>query len=306
MSRYRAYGVELTCDFPLPPTPPTAGAPHLGGPTITVERATPEQVAADWDRTLTLHEATLGDGAPLRVERGSAGEHLIRRGEHLFRLSRDLRRMTCAPPVEADGEWETSLLDWAPYAAAVLAKTECLHAGAVEVDGRVTAVAAPSGGGKSTLVAALVAAGARFFSDDVLALEGEGGAVLAHPGAPFGRLSRRDRGLAGALGTVRAELGDELWIEVDDPADTTAPLGAVIILDRGPGGPPTPRFAPVRFTALRALSCGFPGAGGGEARRLGLLAEVTAQAQVLRLEAARSVPPAALAGAVLARLREDG
>ena len=169
----------------------------------------------------------------------------------------------------------------------------------------MAAIAAPSGSGKSTVVAALVAAGARFFSDDVLALEAEGRTVLAHPGAPFGRLSRRDRGLAAALGTVRSCLGDELWIEVDDPADEAAPLGAVIILDRREGGPRIPRFAPVRFSALRALSCGFPGAGGGEARRLGLLAEITAQAQVLRLEAALSVPPATLAAAILERLGEE-
>jgi hypothetical protein len=299
--RYRAYGVELACDFPLPPTPPTTAVATLG-PTIEVRRGTREEVREGWRRVFVLHEAALDDGGEVRVERDAAGEHLIRRGEHLFRLSPDMRRMICAPPAESDPAWESSLLDWAPYAAAVLAKTECIHAGAIQVGGRVVAIAAPSGGGKSTLVAALAARGARFFSDDVVALEHRRDSVLAHPGAPFTCISQDRRALAEGLGTIRAEVEGELWTEVEGAATEAAPLAAVVILDRRASAPASPRFRPARFTALRALSCGFPGAGGGEARRLALLADIAAQAEVLRLEADLSVPPEELAAATLERL----
>lgn len=301
--RYRAYGVELDCDFPLPPLSGPAAGPGPG-PTIEVRRAGRAELRAGWDGGTVLHEARLDGGAEVRVERGDGGEHLIRRGEHRFRLSGDLRRMLCAPPLRPDAAWESSLLDWAPYAAAVLARRECLHAGAVTVGDRVLAVAAPAGGGKSTLVAALVGAGARFFSDDVLALERHGTEVLAHPGAPFGWLARRRRGLAAGLGTVRAEVDGELWVEVADPATEPALLAAVVILDRRADGPRTPRFAPAGFPALRSLSIGFGGAGGGEARRLALLADLAAQAEVLRLEVDPTCPPGALAVAILARLGE--
>jgi hypothetical protein len=298
--RYRAYGVELLCDFPLP-SPPARRPEATVGRTIEVRRRGEDEVRAGWRTDLVLHEATLERGVEVKVERGVGGEHLVRHGAHAFRLSADLRRMLCAPPAEPDPAWESALLDWAPYATAVLAETECLHAGAVRLGGRVVAIAAPSGAGKSTLVAALVAAGATFFSDDVLALARRDELVIAHPGAPFSRLGV-DRGeLAAKLGTIRAEVDEELWVEI--PGDTAAaPLAAMMILHRLPDEPPTPRFAPTGFADLRVLSLGFTGAGGGEARRLGLLAELASQAQVLRLEVNESASPEALAEALATEL----
>lgn len=56
-----------------------------------------------------------------------------------------------------------------------------LHASAVELDGRVVAFTADSGGGKSTLAAALAASGCAQVADDTLPLFRHGGAFYAVP-----------------------------------------------------------------------------------------------------------------------------
>jgi hypothetical protein len=64
----------------------------------------------------------------------------------------------------------------------------CLHASAFCVDGRAVALAGPSGAGKSTTAAALSRRGFAALTDDLLALEEQGGSVLAHVGCPRLRL----------------------------------------------------------------------------------------------------------------------
>ena len=57
-----------------------------------------------------------------------------------------------------------------------------LHASAVALDGRALAFVAPSGTGKTSVAAHLVARGASFLTDDALAVEPVPGGLLAHPG----------------------------------------------------------------------------------------------------------------------------
>ena len=81
-----------------------------------------------------------------------------------------------------------------------------LHASAVVLDGAAVAFTAPSGTGKSTLAAHLVAAGASFLTDDVLALDDRNGVVEAHSGpartsvspAELRTMTPHDRALLGA------------------------------------------------------------------------------------------------------------
>jgi hypothetical protein len=65
----------------------------------------------------------------------------------------------------------------------VLRGYEALHASAVAIDRRALAIVGASGAGKTTIALELVARGAAFVTDDVLALEPSGDEVLAHPGA---------------------------------------------------------------------------------------------------------------------------
>ncbi len=56
-----------------------------------------------------------------------------------------------------------------------------LHAGGVVVDDKTVLLVAPSGSGKSTLTCALVAAGARYRTDEVVAVGRDGGGITTYP-----------------------------------------------------------------------------------------------------------------------------
>lgn len=63
-----------------------------------------------------------------------------------------------------------------------------LHAGAVAINGEVTAFVGPTGSGKSTLVAACARAGAEVVSDDCVVVSREGARWMAVPSYPALRL----------------------------------------------------------------------------------------------------------------------
>ena len=67
--------------------------------------------------------------------------------------------------------------------APVTERSALLHASAVRIAGRVVLLAGESGSGKTTLTARLVAAGAAYLADDLVALDREGQRVLGLPSA---------------------------------------------------------------------------------------------------------------------------
>jgi hypothetical protein len=299
--RHRAYGVELACDFALPTWAGAASADEAREIVVTaVDRATLDRLSSEGGTV--LHRATVAGGAELTVHRGAGGDHLIRCGAHAFHLDAGRRRLLCAPPSQPDVAWWHALLDWATYCAAAIGGGQFLHASAVALEGLgAVAIAAPAGGGKTTLAAELVAAGARFVCDDALALELRDGLVVAHPGTPFACLDRSRAALADRLGGVCGELGGELWVAIGEMVPEALPLAAVVVLDRRPEGPERPLAEPAGFLALPGLEIGFAGAGAGS-RRFDLLATLAEQAPPLRLRASSATTPAALAAALLERL----
>ena len=64
-----------------------------------------------------------------------------------------------------------------------------IHAGAVEIGGRAVLFSADSTGGKSTIVASFVAAGAPLLADDIAALELEAGRAICHRSYPQFRMT---------------------------------------------------------------------------------------------------------------------
>lgn len=112
-----------------------------------------------------------------------------------------------------------------------------LHAACVEIDGRVVAVAGPSGVGKSTLAAAL---GTRLLSDDVTAIEvapPSGGGPRVWPSFPRQKLWRDTlEALVLPIGTrlrPRAREMDKFEHPVADFALEPMPLAAVCHLGEG-------------------------------------------------------------------------
>src|SRR5207248_1369448 len=104
-----------------------------------------------------------------------------RYGRHL--VSSDGTRIVSALPNVAPWRWQRLLFAQALPLAATLQGLEALHASAVELGGKAFAFTAASGTGKTSLAMHLVARGATFLTDDVLAVEARVGALIAHPGA---------------------------------------------------------------------------------------------------------------------------
>lgn len=302
---YRAHGVELVSDFELP-----EGAPErvLSSSTAVLRAfaATTEEVLAGWSGGdgPPFQSLRLSDGKRLEIERGRAGDHLLRHGTHLFHISADAGTLRCTRPDGVDREWERLLLEWVAYSTSILAGLEQLHASAVQTDAGVIAFAAAAGGGKTTLASEFIHNGARHFSEDALSLAIEDGAVVAYPGPPFATIDAERREMAEELGTVVATFGDELWVAVDDAAEAPERVAALVLLERSADGPARPLVSldPDGFFAVRKFAVGFPHLRGREARRFGIAAGIAESAIVMTLEARSDVPPRDLMAAVEAAL----
>lgn len=119
---------------------------------------------------------------------------------------------------------------------AALQGVAMFHASAVAIEDRVYGLLASSGTGKSSIATHLIAAGATFFTDDVLALEVLDGTVIAHPGPQFANVhahelqtlepKARDR-LGTSLGS-----SDKHHLQAHGCASPLA-LGGLVFLDRG-------------------------------------------------------------------------
>jgi hypothetical protein len=119
--------------------------------------------------------------------------------------------------------------------AATLQGLELFHASAVLVDGRVVAFGAPSGTGKSSIAAHLVAGGGELVTDDVLAMEARGDTVVAHRGPGFLNLDTAElrglsRGERARLG-LRIGGGPKMWL-APVTVDRPLPLAAICFLER--------------------------------------------------------------------------
>ena len=94
----------------------------------------------------------------------------------------------------------------------------------------------PTGGGKTSLALRLVAAGATFLTDDVLAVEERGGALVGHPGAALAAVRPAERDAIPStiwrdLGAVLGESG-KTYLELARENDAV-PLGALYFLRSG-------------------------------------------------------------------------
>jgi hypothetical protein len=144
-------------------------------------------------------------------------------GRHL--VSVDGRSIRSALPNVSPWRWQRLFFAQTLPLAAALQGLEVFHASAVALGGRVAAFVGSSGTGKTSVAAHLVALGASFVTDDVLAIEAAGDKVVAHPGPA--RLSIEDAEVRRIPEGQRALLGvpigrsDKLMIE---PQPTTVPL----------------------------------------------------------------------------------
>jgi len=229
---HRAFGLAFETAFPLPGLPPVdavRGRPTrlaLASPGDVLARFGPAGGDPIW--------RTLIDGREVDLVPGSDGGHLVRFGDDaVFRLSADAQSVLCGPADPESAAWKRFLLDTVFAIVALFRGCEALHASAVERDGRVTAIIAGTGGGKTTLALELIRRGAALFTDDILALT-RPREVMAHAGpavvnAPEGAAR------PGAVGERLAQFDGEEWLAVDRHSGASRPLSAIVFLERRTG-----------------------------------------------------------------------
>jgi hypothetical protein len=186
----RAFGLALEGTLRLEGVVET---PRVRQPDTRLERVARAEVDRRWRRAQprTVFERRLGDGrVGLSVERDEGLGFRVWAPRHgCYLVSPDGRRVVGAPPTGPSWRWELLVLAQVLPLAAVLRGKDVLHASAVALHGRAVAFMGPSGAGKTTLAARIVANGARLVTDDVLAVDLSGQNVVVHRGSAVARIA---------------------------------------------------------------------------------------------------------------------
>lgn len=179
----RAFGLDLESAYPIPGLAAGVGACARR----TVCRADSvdglEQVWTERGSDVAL-ERRFPDGRLFMSIRHQPEQGYriwaARYGRHV--VSADGRNVWSVLPQRGTFAWQRLFFAQTLPLAAALQGLEVLHASAVALHGSAIAFTAASGTGKSSLAAHLVADGATFLTDDVLALEARAHDVLAYQG----------------------------------------------------------------------------------------------------------------------------
>jgi hypothetical protein len=242
-------------------------------------------------------ETTLADGAGLRYDRGTAGDHRVLYGETVFHLNDVATVVLCGPADRDDAAWQRQLLDTVLFTVSFIRGFELLHAGAVVTPRGAIALAGRTGAGKSSLVAELMRRGHRLLSDDVVAVDTAAEDVVAFPGPALMNLpaSRSDLDALGARVVARFDSEDEQWVVVARAARDPSRLAALFVLD--PGGPETgvQAVTDATFLDLAPYTISLPHDRARAQRRFDALSTLAARVPVNRLSRGPSASPEVLA-----------
>jgi hypothetical protein len=164
---YRAFALPLRSSFPLPGLAPTAAEPGA----LSLRLAPHSQIRRLWSGADGEPVWTTAiDGRPYAMTLGRGGDYLMAYGEEArFLLSADLRELRCTLARPGEPSWRRFLLDTVLWSVSLLRGVELLHASAVQSGAGVTAFAAFSGGGKTSVARELLLHGATLFADDIVA-----------------------------------------------------------------------------------------------------------------------------------------
>jgi hypothetical protein len=229
----RAYGLDVESDWPLTGAVPQ---PHgLPRAATRVCRLSGDDFAAHWDRSAQrVFEPEFPDGRiRFTVDRSPDHYQLWLEDFGRYLIAGDGAWIGCEDGSAAPDVQERFVFAQALPIVAVLHGREVLHAGTVCGPAGAAAFLGVSGSGKTTLTAHLVLRGARFMTDDVLALEARDGDILAHPGPPFMAIRPQDAWMAGDAQVGRTVgSSDKLHVARDVP-EQAVPLRALYYLARG-------------------------------------------------------------------------
>jgi hypothetical protein len=311
----RAFGVSLLVDQ-RPPGAWQARAPRE--PLVEIQPATAQTIEDNWSGMEGVAWEGVIDDAPFVVERGVDGDHRFVHGDQpkrgglsagtraIHRLCADTSVLQCAPSDPADPSWWRIVLDSVLFTVALLCGYEALHAGAIATPDGAVAITAATGGGKSTLLAALLGRGSALMADDVLVLEPRDTAPpLVHPAPPVMTVPAAAMPvLCGAdCPETISSVGEERWIAVPVHAEPL-PLKALVVLDRRPGSQTSGPLASLTkienpLAALMSAFMNFPRTPERQRARFELASTIASASALWRLSADLDTPPNVLADLLL-------
>ena len=262
MPAYRAFGYTLHSDIALPELSIESQDETLGWEI----RSAPASFVGDLGTALGAEPVY--DGVHVRAFASGDVRRLVFDDTGTFEIRLSDRRITWYPgrqrsPVAVTADIVGRVLAFAAHADGHVA----LHASAVSIGGQAIAFLGAKHAGKSTMAMALVRAGARLITDDMLVVRlGDGRPALAAPGVQRVRLWEDSARALGAR-TQPAE-GVKPSIDCltpDQLACEAVPLGACYVLGSAEAAsavvrhrvpPPEAAVAVVRYSKLGALAGG--------------------------------------------------
>ena len=172
--RGRAFGIEVAAQLPVPGIPEVNGASELRLTTV-MRLVSVAELERQWRGypVESIIDRRFGDGRlMMSVERADNVGYRIyapRHGRHL--VSNDGTMLCSVLPRVPEWRWQRLMFAQVLPLAAALHGLPLVHASAVALGGRALAFVAPSGTGKTSVAAHLVARGASLLTDDALAVE---------------------------------------------------------------------------------------------------------------------------------------
>jgi hypothetical protein len=233
--RGRAFGLVLESSEPFPGVQPAPGA-HAGRVTAWREESA-DAIKNTWK---------LEDGDVLLDRRHSDGRLFLRvdshdtfgfrvwapyYGRHL--VSADGSAIASALPCVPPARWQRLFFAQVLPLSSALSGLCLFHGSAIALAGHVVAFVGPSGSGTTSVTAQLVALGASFVTDDVLAIETADAGVVAHPGPA--RLSIDKAELGRIPSTQQLRLGpcvarSDKLVREPTPVPCSLPLARLYFL----------------------------------------------------------------------------
>lgn len=234
-----AFGLDLEAAFPIPGAPEAAVA--SGKRSVRLDLATRGEILADWapaaPERISARRHPNGRIA-ISIDADERAGYLIRaQGFGCFWISPRADRIRCAPVQVTAWRWQRYLIGQVLPLTAVLSGLEVFHASAVAIDGRAVTFLGSSKAGKTSIAVNLVLGGARFMTDDVLAVSpADDGGVIAHPGIGLANLRHSAAELLGS--GDRRRLGRRLGRDGEASRvalprhDGAAPLARAYVIER--------------------------------------------------------------------------
>ena len=242
--RFPIFGLKFQFDDPLTGLSVAPAGSAIDVRVFLSDRATRDFDFLDWQTTYLSVESDPGGTPILSIQSDSSANWLRMRyfdGTD-FVLDRDGSQIHSSwiPPWTAE-DAATYLLGPVLGLLLYLRSLTCIHASAVEFHGKALVFVGEAESGKSTLAAAFAGRGLRVLTDDILAIVGGAGTIVAMPGVPrIGLWTESVEHLCGTADALprQTPTWEKRYLDLEGCGlyqNEPLPVGAVYILsDRKP------------------------------------------------------------------------